>query len=520
MAVAMQTPPAGDPLAEHPIVRQAKARFAREKARWDLWVPLWQEAYDYSLPQRDRFYQQGFTEGDKRTFELYDMTAPVSVHEFASRLHAGIMPPFTRWADFVPGTDVPKGQESQVKKALEEACAVVFEVLQHSNLDSQIHEAFLDLSVGTASLLVEEGIDKPIHFLAVPATHCILGSGPNGIVDANFRIEPIDADQIRLRWPGAVQRSEALANRLANAGTASNRFEVIHATWRDWSQRGTETYAYVCWLSETGDILDLSQYQGEASNPWISFRWNKAAGETYGRGPLLNAMPAVKTANLVMRDMLDAAEMATVGMYQAEDDGVINTSAIRIEPGTIVPVAPGSKGLTAIGTASDIRWGEFMLEQMRADIKKALYDEMLGPPEGTPMSATEVRERQADMARRIGSPFMRLQVECVQPLLKRVIAILRKQGAIQIPQVNGRLVKINAISPLARAQQQDDVRNIFSWLEMLMQHYGPEMMQGISKPVEVARLSGLKLGVPENVIASPEEYAAWVKAQQQAQGLA
>jgi hypothetical protein len=57
--------------------------------------------------------------------------------------------------------------------------------------------------------------------------------------------------------------------------------------------------------------------------------------------------------------------------------------------------------------------------------------ESLGRPEGTPMSATEVAERMADLSRQIGSSFGRLQSEFVTPLLRRVIRILSKQGRIQ-----------------------------------------------------------------------------------------
>ena len=244
----------------------------------------------------------------------------------------------------------------------------------------------------------------------------------------------------------------------------------------------------------------MYQYSGLGSCPYINFRWGKAAGELYGRGPLMAALPTVKTVNLIVRDMLDAAELATIGMYQVDDDGTVNPSSIKIAPGAIVPVAPGSRGLQPVVPSANIRWSEFLTDQLRLDIKRALYDEMLGPPEGTPMSATEVRERQADMARRIGSPFMRLQVELVQPLLKRVIHILKKQGHFTLPQLNGREIKIVAVSPLARAQEQESVRNIYAWLEMLAAQYGPEIAAVASVPEEVASYSAVKMGVPQKVV--------------------
>ena len=54
---------------------------------------------------------------------------------------------------------------------------------------------------------------------------------------------------------------------------------------------------------------------------------------------------------------------------------------------------------------------------MRLNIKRALYNDMLGNPDRTPASATEIAESMADLSRRIGSAFGRLQAEMVQPVL-------------------------------------------------------------------------------------------------------
>ena len=42
---------------------------------------------------------------------------------------------------------------------------------------------------------------------------------------------------------------------------------------------------------------------------------------------------------------------------------------------------------------------------MRLNIKRALYNDMLGNPDKTPATATEVAERMADLSRRMGSAF-------------------------------------------------------------------------------------------------------------------
>ena len=129
-----------------------------------------------------------------------------------------------------------------------------------------------------------------------------------------------------------------------------------------------------------------------------------------------------------------------------EDDGVINPDTINLVPGTIIPKAMGSAGLQPINAAGRFDVAQLILGDMRQNIKRALYNDMLGNPDKTPASATEVAERMADLSRRMGAAFGRLQAELVQPVLQRVIYILKKQGRIDVPSVNGREVKVRSVS--------------------------------------------------------------------------
>ena len=51
---------------------------------------------------------------EEESDRIFDETAVVGVQEFASRLQAGIVPNYARWADFVAGSEIPK----EIKKKL------------------------------------------------------------------------------------------------------------------------------------------------------------------------------------------------------------------------------------------------------------------------------------------------------------------------------------------------------------------------------------------------------------------
>ena len=84
------------------------------------------------------------------------------------------------------------------------------------------------------------------------------------------------------------------------------------------------------------------------SSPFISFRWVKGAGEIYGRSPVMTALPDIKTANKVVELILKNASIAVTGIWLADDDGVLNPANIKLVPGSIIPKAVGSSGLTPL----------------------------------------------------------------------------------------------------------------------------------------------------------------------------
>ena len=87
--------------AKHFIEKYQKAKAFREQ-----WVPLFEECYEYALPQRESFYEE--TIGERRTDKIFDETAVVGIQEFASRLQAGMVPTYGRWANFEAGSEIPE----------------------------------------------------------------------------------------------------------------------------------------------------------------------------------------------------------------------------------------------------------------------------------------------------------------------------------------------------------------------------------------------------------------------------
>lgn len=481
-----------------PVSHQAAAvldRFAQASRRRAGWESHWQDCYDYALPNGQPF-RAGGTPGERRVDRLFDGTAPDGVEQLAASLLAQLTPPWSRWFGFVPGPELADGDRDRIAPMLDRAATVVQAHFDRSNYAVEAHQAFLDLvTVGTASLLLEEappGEPSGLRFTAVPLADAVLDEGPQGRLDITFRRADLTVPQIRHRFPGA---SLPAAVTRAGAEEPDTRFPVVEVVEPD-----GVSYRWTVVLDSGEDEPAVLADGRFAQSPFLNFRWLKAPGEVYGRSPVMKALPDIRTANKVVELVLKNASIAVTGIWQADDDGVLNPAAIRLVPGTIIPKAVGSQGLTPLANPGRFDVSQLVLDDLRARIRHALLADRLAPLNEARMTATEVMERAAEMARLLGATYGRLQAELLTPLLLRAVAILRRRGEIPDIAVDGRLVELQYRSPLAQAQAQRDAQATLHWLDSV-RGLGPEAL-GVVDAAATARWLGEAFGVPGRLIRS------------------
>lgn len=260
-------------------------------------------------------------------------------------------------------------------------------------------------------------------------------------------------------------------------------------------------YQYTAFVDCESGIVGSARVltQGRfSSSPFINFRWSKAPGEVYGRSPVMKTLPDIKTANKAVELVLKNASIAVTGIWQADDDGVLNPATIKLVPGTIIPKAVGSAGLRPLEAPGRFDVSEIVLDQVRARIRKALLVDQLGFVHGPKMTATEVLERSAEMARILGATYGRLQSELLTPLLNRAIRILSRRGEISEIPIDGRFAILNFSSPQSCFQAQQDAQNTMLWLSAVKE-MGVEAFTVVDQAA-AAKWLGRALSVPAEVI--------------------
>jgi len=474
-------------------------RYNKSLERRQTWESHWRECYDYALPRRDGAIIAG-RPGEKKTDKLFDGTAPDAVEQLAASLLSELTPPWARWFGLVAGNELSDTETASLGPQLERISKALQSNFDRSNFAVEMHQCYLDLvTAGTACLLMEEASisdGSAFRFTAVPLSQVVLEESLDGRLDTTFRRSELSRSHLLSRFPDAQIPD---FKDLSEPATGDKKYPVIEAVIPDMSG-----YAYMAVLDPEG-----SQAQGVtklaegrfAHSPFINFRWLKAPGEIYGRSPVMKALPDIKTANKVVELILKNASIAVTGIWQADDDGVLNPANIKLVPGTIIPKAVGSQGLKALETPGSFDVSELVLASLRASIRRALLADKLGQTDAPKMTATEVLERSAEMARLLGATYGRLQSELLSPLVARAMAILIRRGGIEDIHIDGATIDLEYRSPLARQQTRQDAQGVLNWLDALAA-IGPQALATIDQDA-AARWLAKVFAVPPNLIKDP-----------------
>ena len=464
--------------------------YRRAEAMRRPWEALWRDCAAFALPH-----------GVNGAARIYDATAADAAEQLAASLLAELTPPFQRWVGFEPGN----GAGSGTAEMLEEAAATVQGHLDRSGFAVEMHQALLDLVVfGTGCLLFEEsalGSASAFRFTAVPLREAVLQEGPEGRLDRVWRRRELGLSALRARFPRAPEVAgdgpfgvvECVAPEAGGAGGAASVNRRVTGGG----------YRYRAILESGGGRAAQLLAEGRfAVSPFVCFRWLKAPGETYGRSPVMKALPDIKTADKVVELILKNASIAATGIWQADDDGVLDPSAVELVPGAVMPKAVGSAGLTPLAAPGRFDVSQLVLEDLRKRIRHALLADRLAEPASPAMTATEVLERAAETARLLGATYGRLEAELLTPLIERALAILARRGEVPAFALDGREAGLRLASPLAQAAGRREAGAALTWLGVVA-GLGPEALAAVDT-ARAARWLGARLGVPPALLEPPD----------------
>lgn len=490
-----------------------KKRFKEaEKRKLVNWDTLYRETMELFCPNRENFYNQ--ISGQKKGRQVYSSSPYIALDKASNNLHASLTPHMKKWVHLKAGRNIQPENKEAAAKQLQEITATLFDHIFASNFDLAASEFYKDIIIGTGAMLVN-GTDKnPLIFTAVPLNELYISTGSLGIVDKVFRKYKVKYGDIKDTWDDA-KISKDLQQLIDDSpdkevevieGTIPKRVKLYNAELdKDVEQDG---YGYYVCLSKGEDFI---VERDMPVSPWIVSRWSVLSGEEWGRGPAVISLNDAKTLNQFIKLHMQSMEITTHPMYTIVDDGVINISNIRIGPGAMIPVSANDgvfgPSIAPLRSGGNLQASQIEVQRLENSINDQMYTEAIGSVTLPVKTATEISIRQEELSKRIGSAYGRLQYEFIQPLINACLYQLDRLSIINMNdfRVDGQNISIDAVSPLAMGQAQEEINNVVKYVEFALGSFGPQLGLGMLKPDQILMFMADHLNLPMNLRFTAEE---------------
>ena len=480
-------------------------QLAAERASFES---TWRDIAAHLLGRRDVLGTGGAAQGTggaRRDARLYDGTSMQAADTLAASLHGLVTNPSMRWFA-LRFEDAALDEDSGARRWLAASEDRLYDAFAAPTAGhaQACHEFYLDLGAfGTAGMFLGDAPGRGLVFSARALGELAIAEDAAGRVDTVFRRFTLTARQARQEWGEAA--GEKVTRALA-AGRAEEKFEFLHAVYpRGEREPGRSDGAHMALASCYVSLADRAVVAegGFHEMPYLVARWSKDAGETYGRGPGWNALADQKMLHAMSKTVIVAAQKAVDPPLLVADDGVV--LPVRTVPGGLNFGRMDGRGpfIQPLSVPARLDIGFEMMEQRRQAVRAAFHADVLQVMRDPRMTAAQVYEIAGEMMRVMGPVLGRLQAEFLGPMIARGFALLARQGALPPapPQLTGARLKVEYVSPLARAQKAGQAQAVMRTYEpaLRLAQAAPQVMDNLDHD-EALRVLAEANGAPPKIL--------------------
>tara|TARA_Y100000310_G_scaffold239682_1_gene243374 strand:- start:11978 stop:13594 length:1617 start_codon:yes stop_codon:yes gene_type:complete len=444
-------------------------RFSKIESQRSNYNSTWQVLGDYVMPNRVDFDIER-SPGDVRNKKLYDTTAIHANQLLSATLHGGVTNASSDWFDLAFEdisimTDASKRFLSQAKKEL-------VKVLNSTtgSFQGQAHEFYLSLvCFGTAVMFIEEDDTGKINFATLHLSEIFIGENAYGQVDTVFRKFKLTPRQAVQMWGADNLHPRLLEDVERNP---DEKYDFIHAALpkidlKDEPEKNKKFPISSVYIDVKNQ--HVVSKGGFMEMPYVVARFEKLAGEVYGRSPAWHALSDIRMINAMSKSIIRSAQLQTSPPLLVADDGVMMPLEARPN-GMIIGGINGLDGtprVAPLNVGGSLGVGVELLQQRQASIRNAFFIDPLMFREGTPATATEQLQRQEEKLRLLSPHIVRIQSEFLNPLMKRVFGLLVRSNKVgEVPQeLSKSSLKIEYKSPLIRLQKAGEIQALGRFLQ-------------------------------------------------------
>ena len=478
------------------------------------WERRWREITDYCAPTRDCF---GEASKPPRPCDIFDGTAILAAENLAAGLQGLLADPGHNWFALGPHK-AALAEEPQVRIYFEEVAEIIRYTLlaDGKGFYAQAPDFFRDLiAFGTALFYVEARYDSKsnyvgLRFSARPLSELYIAANDCGGIERLYRPFALSAPEAYARYgevlPSAIRRA-------AEQDRGAGRYDFLRVLVQNPSPEPrlacAEAKPWLCYTfaCDTGALVQLA---GFSELPYQVARWSLRAGSAYGTSQAMLAMPDIRTLNAMAKTTLIAAQKAVDPPILAQQE--MGLSGLKTHPGAIIPGgldAMGQRQFEPFTTGADIGLSLEMEQQRRDAIREAFLHASLVQIAQNNMSATEYLGRQSEKARLLAPYLGRIRAEFLDPLLRRVYALLERAGQLpERPQIlqdailqDAGAFQVSYLSPMSRTAKMLEAGAVMKSMDSLrpLMEHNPMLISQFDLPA-ATRLIAEAFGVPSTLM--------------------
>lgn len=480
----------------------------------------WNDIAHFVWPEMRNTFKPGLAmnemPGVKKTQLQLDATPQLALNQFGSILDSLNTPRNQTWHGLASDNE-ELNEDREVKLYFEKLTRLLFRerYAPGANFASQNQLQWKNLGAfGTGVLFVDGAADgKGLRYKSLGIGECFIRENHQGVIDEILRYFTLEGHQV-IKDFSKEELGEDLWNEAEEK--RETRFAFMQYVRLNMDLDLTRLDRFGKPFASTTINVDkklLVREGGFNTFPFIASRYEQAPTETYGRGPAMMALPAVRTLNSQKSTVLKQGHRAADPVLLTHDDGILD--GLDITPGAMNPGGVDENGnlMVQVLPVGNYEIGKDMMDQERDMINAAFLIHLFQILQDNPrMTATEVLERTREKGILLAPTVGRQQSEYLGPLINREIDILNEQGLLPpMPQI---LVEaqgsytVTYNSPLSRAMRAEEaagvVRVVDHILPIVQATQDPSPLDNFDMDVIVRELADIQ-AVPEHWMKSLED---------------
>lgn len=496
--------------------------------------PTWAILSALCLPNRNGKFKNSSPASRHHTThyldDIYDSTGAQSADYLTATLMGGLATKTLKWFHLIPNEFSQNTTVTAQELELDLRTNFMLKYLANpkSGFYTALAEATMETVVlGTGILECYYEPAEGIKYRAISLESCYITTDYHGQVDTVFRYYAMTARQLLQQWGENKDFPKEFKYKCEQ--NLYEPVEVIRAVIpnSEYDEGKTDKYKFksVYFLKDFDYILEetLLDYF-----PFVVPRWSKDADEDYGYSPARTCQADMETIQAMSMSNLQARQMAQNPMQLATDDGSFTIDSIQ--PGNIIfgalDAITGKPKLTPQITGINPTVLDPELEQRREAVRRTFFNNQLIQQNRPQMTAEEVSTLREENLRALSPSVLRYIDEVLYPLIVKTYHLLNKHKLFP-PTISENAtamfkdyeVDVEFDSPLANTTKMADFQafsRYFQTFLLPMAQTDPTIVDTLNMS-RAAYMNAHNLGVPLQILNTPEEAAAIKQGRQQAQ---